>query len=52
MQRIGQVMTPLTVFLHSQSTVGDAFTIIREKNLPGIPVLNDQRSVAGIRGSV
>ena len=48
MLRVGQVMSRLSVCLHSYHTIGDALTLIKEKKVTGLPILNDQGHLLGM----
>lgn len=48
MLRVGQVMSRLSVYLHSYHTIGDALTLIKEKKVTGLPILNDQGHLLGM----
>ncbi|AET66866.1 PAS domain S-box [Desulfosporosinus orientis DSM 765] len=48
MQRVGQVMSRLSVCLYSFHTIGDALTLMKEKKVTGLPLLNDQGHLLGM----
>lgn len=48
MLRVGQVMSRLTVCLYSYHTIGDALTLMKEKQVSGLPLLNEQGHLLGM----
>ncbi|KJS48275.1 MAG: diguanylate cyclase, partial [Peptococcaceae bacterium BRH_c23] len=48
MLRVGQVMSRLSVCLYSYHTIGDALTLIKERKVTGLPLLNDQGRLMGM----
>lgn len=48
MLRVGQVMSRLSVCLYSYHTMGDALTLMKEKQVTGLPLLNEQGHLLGM----
>ena len=48
MLRVGQVMSRLSVCLYSYHTIGDALTLMKEKQVTGLPLLNEQGHLLGM----
>ncbi|MHB8074945.1 sigma 54-interacting transcriptional regulator [Desulfosporosinus fructosivorans] len=48
MLRVGQVMSRLSVCLYSYHTIGDALTLMKEKQVNGLPLLSDQGHLLGM----
>ncbi|EHQ88220.1 sigma-54-dependent Fis family transcriptional regulator [Desulfosporosinus youngiae] len=48
MLRVGQVMSRLSACLYSYHTIGDALTLIRDKKVTGLPLLNDKGRLLGM----
>ncbi|AFM40818.1 PAS domain S-box [Desulfosporosinus acidiphilus SJ4] len=48
MLRVGQVMTRLSVSLYSYHTIGDALILMQEKQVSGLPLLNEQGHLLGM----
>lgn len=46
--RVSQVMTRLSVCLYSYHTIGDALTLMRDKQVSGLPLLNEQGHLLGM----
>ncbi|GAB6154780.1 sigma-54-dependent Fis family transcriptional regulator [Desulfosporosinus burensis] len=48
MLRVGQVMSRLSVCLYNYHTIGDALTLMMEKKVTGLPLLNEQGHLLGM----
>ncbi|KUO78784.1 MAG: diguanylate cyclase [Desulfosporosinus sp. BRH_c37] len=48
MLRVGQVMSRLSVCLYSYHSIGDALTLMMEKKVTGLPLLNEQGHLLGM----
>lgn len=48
MLRVGQVMSKLSACLYNYHTIGDALTLLKEKKVAGLPLLNDQGRLLGM----
>ena len=48
MLRVGQVMSRLSVGLYSYHTIEDALTLMKEKQVTGLPFLNEQGHLLGM----
>ena len=48
MLRVGQVMSRLSVCLYSYHTIGDALILMKEKQVTGLPLLNEQGHLQGM----
>ncbi len=48
MLRVGQVMSRLSVCLYSYHTIEDALTLMKEKQVAGLPLLNEQGHLLGM----
>jgi len=46
--RVGQVMSRLSIYLYNYHTLGDAMTLMMEKKVTGLPLLNEQRQLIGM----
>lgn len=48
MLKVGQVMTRLSICLYHHNTIGDALALMREKKVPGLPLVNEQGQLLGM----
>lgn len=48
MLSVGQVMSKLSISLYSYHTIGDALTLMKEKQVTGLPLLNEQGRLLGM----
>lgn len=48
MLRVGQVMSRLSICLYKYHTIGDAMTIMMEKEVAGLPFLDEQGYLLGM----
>ncbi|KUO78570.1 MAG: hypothetical protein APF81_08650, partial [Desulfosporosinus sp. BRH_c37] len=48
MLRVGQVMSRLSVCLYSYHSIGDALSLMMEKKVTGLPLLNEQGHLLGM----
>ncbi|KGP75645.1 diguanylate cyclase [Desulfosporosinus sp. Tol-M] len=48
MLRVGQVMSRLSVYLYNYHTIGDAMTLMMEKKVTGLPLINEQGHLLGM----
>lgn len=46
--RVGQVMTRLSICLYAHNTIEDALALMREKKVPGLPLLTEQGHIQGM----
>lgn len=48
MLRVGQVMSRLSIYLYNYHTIGDAITLMMEKKVTGLPLMNEQGHLLGM----